>query len=114
MESGIADIDELWDIKTKLPAGGMTLEYELGTAFGQRKKLAGYRGPVLVLHAAHDKLVSVSHAERLHDWAGGAGKRLAIYPRGNHNSILIANLPDYTRDVTAFLRQTAVVSPSLE
>ena len=55
-----------------------------------RRKLAGYPGPVLVLHALFDDLVPVTHGERLAEWAAGP-----VIPRfldrGDHNSILAEN-----------------------
>ncbi len=42
-----------------------------------------------------DVLVEPWHARKLHAWAGGARKRLALLPHGNHNSILFANAAAY-------------------
>ena len=39
--------------------------------FDHRDKLGGYTGPLLVLHAAGDRLVDRSHAERMYSWGGG-------------------------------------------
>jgi pimeloyl-ACP methyl ester carboxylesterase len=114
LDSGIADIDEQWGLTSRLPLDTAAVAAELTAEFDQRRKLAGYPGPALVLHAANDHLVPVSHAERLHAWASGPGKRLAVYPDGNHNSILMANLAAYTRDVAAFLNRAGVASPSPE
>lgn len=67
-----------------------------------RKKMAAYRGPVLVLHARFDDLVPVTHGERLAEWAGGEAT-VRIFERGQHNTILAENDAAYFEAVAAFL-----------
>ena len=69
---------------------------------------AGYPGPLLVLHAAHDQHLDRTHADRLHAWGGGRDKRLVIFLQGNHNTILSANFQEYLREVTEFLNRVGV------
>ena len=59
-------------------------------------------GLVLLLHARHDGLVDVSHAERLAAWAGGPAS-LRIFEEGDHNSILAENQEAYLDLLAAFL-----------
>jgi hypothetical protein len=63
---------------------------------------------LLVLHAEHDQFLDRSHAERLHAWGGGSDKRLVIFPTGNHNTILFANLEEYITEVKQFLERVGV------
>lgn len=93
LESGIADVLERLLLRVDPEDLGATPE-ELAAAVSarldHRKKLAGYPGPVLVLHALFDDLVPVTHGERLAEWAAGPVilKRL---DRGGHNTILAEN-----------------------
>jgi pimeloyl-ACP methyl ester carboxylesterase len=63
--------------------------------FHHQRQLAGYRNPLLVLHAEHDRLIEISHAERNYRWAANAQKRLVRFPVGDHNSILERNQDAY-------------------
>jgi pimeloyl-ACP methyl ester carboxylesterase len=106
IESGIADLTELRSFPDELAGLGVDREElvrEAGGAFDQRRKLAGYRGGFLAMHAAGDRLLDRSHADRLIDWAGGADKRKIVFPRGDHNSIFLQNADEYLRELGEFL-----------
>ena len=105
VESGIADVLERLLLRVEPAELGVTpaaFEAAVGRRLDQRRKMAGYRGPVLVLHSAHDGLVDVSHGERLAAWAGGPAT-LRTFPRGDHNSILAENREEYRAALQAFL-----------
>jgi pimeloyl-ACP methyl ester carboxylesterase len=105
LESGIADVLERVLLRAEPRELGVTAEAlaaAVGERLDQRRKLASYRGPVLVLHARHDGLVDVSHAEALAAAAGGP-VTLKIFERGDHNSILAENAAAYQEAVAAFL-----------
>jgi pimeloyl-ACP methyl ester carboxylesterase len=105
LESGIADVVPL--IHDRLPhveIGALVDAARL--SFDQQAKLAAYRGPLLVLHTARDGLLDRTHAERLHEWGGGADKQIRVFERGNHNSILAVNLREYRDLLRAFLGRT--------
>jgi pimeloyl-ACP methyl ester carboxylesterase len=108
LESGIADLNDLWPLAQKAEEIGCTpaeLNEAIAAGFDHKAKLGGYTGPLLVLHAAGDRLVLPSHAERLHDWGGGTDKKLLIFPRGNHNTILGANVVEYAAEVRVFIKR---------
>ena len=69
-------------------------------------KLGAYRGPSLLMHAEHDRLVTIDHAERNYAWLGSAdeSKALIRLPRGDHNSIMFANQARYESELRDFLR----------
>ena len=106
LESGIASLNDHWKLTKEAGEVGCdpsAIEAALAADFDHRAKLSGYSGRMLVLHAAGDRLVVPSNAERLHAWGGGAEKRLVIFPEGDHNSIFFANEADYTAEVHRFL-----------
>jgi len=105
LESAIADPLERLLLRVtpaELGAPAGALEAEVAARLDHRAKLGGYRGPVLLLHARHDGLVDVSHAERLAAWAGGPAS-LRIFEEGDHNSILAENQEAYLDLLAAFL-----------
>lgn len=103
-QMGEADVAEKWPVRDELDVVEVRVEFHL------RRKLSGYRGGLLVLHAAGDQVFDRSHAERLHAWGGGADKRLVVFPDGNHNTILFANYREYVREVRGFLRRVGVAA----
>jgi pimeloyl-ACP methyl ester carboxylesterase len=105
LESAIADPLERLSLRVDPRELGVTpaaFRSAVAARLDQQGKIAGYRGPVLILHSRHDGLVEVSHAERLAAWAGGA-VTLRIFERGDHNSILAANADEYLAVVADFL-----------
>ncbi len=97
IESGVADVLERLLLRVAPEELGVEAE-QLAAAVAEhlnhRQKLSGYKGPLLVMHTENDGLVDVSHGQRLYDWAVGE-KTLKIFPRGDHNSIVIANAREY-------------------
>jgi pimeloyl-ACP methyl ester carboxylesterase len=105
LESAIADPLERLLMRVDPAEFGLTLgkfTEAVQAKLDHRKKMAGYPGPVLVLHALFDDLVPVTHGERLAEWAGGQ-VTTRIFERGDHNSILAENEEGYFQEVAAFL-----------
>lgn len=110
VESGIANLLDLSPVaKYGWLGRGIATAMIRFTPFNHRRKMKAYAGPVLILHAAGDQLVVPSHAERLTAWSGSTTKRLVMFPRGNHNTILTANVTEYVRAVSEFLQRTGIV-----
>jgi pimeloyl-ACP methyl ester carboxylesterase len=110
LESGIASPLERLLLRVRPAELGVTtaaFEAEVQRHLDHRRKLGAYRGPLLVLHAARDHLVDVSHAERAHAWAASKDKELVIFPRGDHNSIMIENQADYWAAMARFAGRIA-------
>ena len=106
IESGLADPLERILVRIEPSEVGATAEElraSVQRCFDQRAKMAAFTGRVLVMHTRNDDLVSVSHAERLHAWANGP-KQLLVFERGDHNTILSANLEPYFAAVGAFIQ----------
>ncbi len=109
LESAIADPLERLLLRVsprELGVDAAAFEAAVAARLDHRAKLAGYRGPVLVMHTRHDGLVDVSHAERLAAWAGERAD-LHVFEEGDHNSILAENQEAYLGLVEGFLARVA-------
>ncbi|MBP1728832.1 MAG: hypothetical protein H6Q56_1205 [Deltaproteobacteria bacterium] len=111
IESGLADPLERILVRVEprqLGASLAELQSAVEHSLNQRKKIASFRGRVLVMHACNDDLVAASHAERLHAWASDP-KELLIFERGDHNTILPANEEAYFAAVGNFIRRIVLL-----
>jgi pimeloyl-ACP methyl ester carboxylesterase len=107
LESAIADPLERLLLRIEpreLGVDAAAFEKVVAARLDHRAKIAGYRGPVLVLHTRHDGLIDPSHAERLAAWAGGPVTKV-IFEDGDHNSILATNEERYLEAVAEFLER---------
>jgi hypothetical protein len=107
LESGIADLMERLLVRltpSELGVGEADLEKSVLSVMDHRASMRAYTGPVLVMHTLHDHLVDISHGQRLYDWAGGSRKKLVVFDRGDHNSILFANARQYFTELGSFLQ----------
>ena len=107
VESGLADPLERILVRIEPHEVGATFD-ELRAAvdhcLNQQEKIAGFKGRVLVMHTRNDDLVSVYHAERLYEWANET-KKLIVFERGDHNTIMPVNQEAYFAAVETFIRQ---------
>lgn len=95
IDSGIADIRERF-LARKDIAGAIenwdAVENEIAMHFNHQTKIGDFKGDLLLLHAARDGLIEMSHADRLYEWATGARRRTYTgYLEGNHNTIFPVN-----------------------
>lgn len=98
LESGIADPAERFLTYADLSDVDFDeddVATEASRRFNHQRKLAECRNPLLILHAKHDDLVDVSHAERNFRWSASSQKRLVTFDRGDHNSIMSSNRAEY-------------------
>jgi len=110
LESGIADVHERIRMRVEpieLACSEADLAAAVTARMDHRTKLSNYQGPSLVLHAEGDHLVTIDHAERNHQWAGGTDKTLVRFPHGDHNSIFSYNQAEYLRHLAHFLETVA-------
>jgi len=110
LESGIADLHERLLLRVspaEIGAGAAELEAAVAERFDHRRKLAAYRGPLLVMHARDDELVHWSHGQRNHDWAGSSDKQLGCFDDGGHNALMAANWSRYLETLEAFVRKVS-------
>lgn len=82
------------------------LSQAFASRLDHRRKVATYRGPMLLLHTIEDGLVPVDNSERLASWAGGPA-RLLRFELGDHNTILLFNERAYFDAVAGFLSAIA-------
>jgi pimeloyl-ACP methyl ester carboxylesterase len=110
LESGIADASDRFLGRVDLIGTGTTTRDVIGEikqAFNQERKLSGYHNPLLVLHAEHDCLLDISHAEWNYRWAPSSQKQLVRLPFGDHNSIMEQNREEYSKALSAFVKTVA-------
>ena len=82
------------------------LKNEVDCCFNQQAKITSFTGRVLIMHTRNDDLVSVSHAERLYNWANEP-KELVLFARGDHNTILSVNEEEYFVKVGSLVSQVS-------
>ena len=105
IESGIADPLERILLRVRpedVDATAPELASEVRARLDPEAKLAGYAGPVWVLHAKDDSMVDSSHAVRNASYARRATLRLL--PEGDHNSIFEDNREEYLAALSKFLK----------
>jgi pimeloyl-ACP methyl ester carboxylesterase len=111
IESGIASVLERLALRVRpdeLGLSGPEFAAEVERHFDHRRKLAAYGGPTLVLHARHDHLVGMHHAEQNAAWSGG---RLVIYDEGDHNLIWAFNERAMAEEIGSFC-EAAFLEPA--
>jgi pimeloyl-ACP methyl ester carboxylesterase len=105
IESGLADPLERILVRVEPADLGGTLEelrQSVRCHLNQQAKISAFNGQVLIMHTRNDDLVSVSHAERLYDWANQP-KELLVFERGDHNTILAVNQNAYFSALERFI-----------
>jgi alpha-beta hydrolase superfamily lysophospholipase len=110
IDSGIADPMERILVRVTLDELGVTraaLAAEVRALLDHERKLSRHRAPILVLHAARDEHVHVSHAVRIAQWAASEDKELVLLPRGGHNDLFSANREQYVCALRGFIARTA-------
>jgi pimeloyl-ACP methyl ester carboxylesterase len=106
LESGVANPHQRLAMRLEASELGVdqpTFEAACAERLDHQKKLAGYRGRLLVLHASGDSLVTVDHAHCHMEWAVRADKKLVLYPRGDHNTILTYNWSEMLQEIARFV-----------
>ena len=107
LESGIADPSERFLKYADLSSTSMTESEVIDEAkrlFNHQRKLSGYHNPLLVMHAEHDRLVEISHAERNFQWSASLQKQFLRLPVGDHNTIMEWNRSDYFQGIRDFVK----------
>ena len=113
LESAIANLGDSLSLTTvinQLNYSEAEIMGEINAYFSLQQKLQNYFGHLLVLHTEKDGILDRSHADQLNSWAGGCNKKLVIFPKGNHNTILFANFTSYLRQVAEVVVQCDVIS----
>ena len=105
IESGIADVLERLMMRIRPEEIGVPmgrLADEVSAHFNPRTWLSRHHGATLILHARHDNLVSVAHANRLAMWARKPVEKV-IFEAGDHNTIFMTNRVAYLSALQQFL-----------
>lgn len=105
LESGVANPYERLALRVdpkELGVGPEALMARCRERMDHQAKLAAFRGPLLLFHAAGDKLIPLEHAQHHLAWAAGTRKELVVFPRGDHNTILTYNWQDMVAHLKTF------------
>lgn len=105
VESGIADPLERILVRVspaELGVDDAELRREVARHLDHQAKLAAYPGRVLVLHARHDHLIQLSHAQRNASWSRNG--ELLVFDHGDHNTVLAYNHAAIVDAVGRFVR----------
>lgn len=112
LESAVADVLEDWGLEQeieRLGASPSDLRREADLYFDQHKKIAAYKGGLLILHAESDRHVPISNAERLYAWSNALPKNIVRFGAGDHNTIMQYNMAEYAEALRDFARCIGVV-----
>ena len=107
LESGVADLKQRLEIRVPYEQVGIDrakITAQLDQDFNHQKKVEGLKIPLLVLHTVNDDLVPSWHAEKLASWAGKNLSTLALFERGDHNSIQSVNRDAYQSHLREFIK----------
>ena len=107
LESGIASPLQRVLLRVEPHELGTTAEVIARHAdrhLNHQEKLGAYTHPLLILHATHDSLVTIDHAQQNLAWSASPDKQLVAFDRGDHNSIQHANQAAYFEHLGAFTR----------
>ncbi len=105
LESGIADPGQRLLLRMRPEELGVDMEEfrgQVAARLDHQAKLGGYRRPGLILHAAGDSLVTPDHARHNHGWLAGR-KKLVMFPRGDHSTIMGVNWEEYLQELKSFV-----------
>ena len=108
LESGVADPFQRLALRmtaNELGVDDQTLRAACDAHLNHKTKLEKFRNPLLVLHAAQDTLVKPDHAQAHMEYCQSEDKKLVLFPRGGHNTILGANWKDYLSEIESFLNK---------
>ena len=106
IESGIADVLERLLLRMtpkELGCSAKELADAVNAVFDHEMKMSKLTSPLLVMHASGDILVDPSHGRRLFEWCTSGEKKLHIFDRGDHNSIMMVNWQEYWDVVEDFV-----------
>ena len=81
------------------------LEQEVEQYLNHKEVLNHHARPTLILHARNDNLVTLEHAQHNYDWTQAASKKLHIFERGDHNSIMFENWTEYFALLADFIKE---------
>ena len=95
IDSGIADIKERFLARQDIAdwiSDWDEVNGEIELHFNHRAKIEAFEGKLLLMHAVRDRLIQLTHADRLYEWATKAPvRKYTAYMQGDHNSIVPVN-----------------------
>jgi pimeloyl-ACP methyl ester carboxylesterase len=107
LESGVADVFQRLALRMRPEELGVSMARfceEIDARLSHERKLGAWPGPLLVLHARDDDLVTPEHALANHRYGAGARKELVWFDHGGHNGLLAYNFPAYLDALERFFQ----------
>ncbi|NOY70381.1 MAG: alpha/beta hydrolase [Deltaproteobacteria bacterium] len=71
--------------------------------FSNARAIAGYPGPLLVMHGRYDRIIPVQNGHELYEKAPGLKKRLHIVENADHNTIMMEAGRSYFEIISEFI-----------
>ncbi|MFW6080551.1 MAG: alpha/beta hydrolase [Desulfosalsimonas sp.] len=73
------------------------------SVFSNADRIAGYKGPTLIIHAQNDHIIPKEHAETLYQSSPSPAREMEIVAGADHNNIMIVAGRDYFRWIMDFI-----------
>lgn len=109
LESGLANLSG-WRVLVNNYKENMSKEAcpgrlfeDLDNFFDNKTKLSSFQGSTLLFHCQNDRLIPLSHARKLFNWANKP-KQLKMFRNGEHSSYIIENFPEYKTTLSKFIK----------
>jgi len=96
IESGFALAEPLLKL---LGIDTQTLGFREESGFRNIDKIAGFKKPTLIIHAAYDHIIPFSDGESLFNASATDDKQLLKIPDANHNDIFMRGLAEYLKTI---------------
>ena len=104
IDSGFADTIALMiRLGARPPTAG---DPEVGV-LAQVKKIAGYKGPTLIVHGVVDMIIPVADAEALFSASPSPDKRLLKIEGAGHNNLMAVGMREYMKAVAGLIQSVA-------
>ncbi|KAH3760623.1 Alpha/beta hydrolase family protein [Pelomyxa schiedti] len=108
LESGVGDVASVWG-KTFVKRGiDLDKLADEQRKYIRQQDIAGFPGPVLIMHTKNDKIAPFSQAELFSQWRQDNPKTtLVAFPSGGHNGIYESNRPQYKEALRKFFTENS-------
>jgi hypothetical protein len=79
------------------------IDYNYRNGFQNNKKVAEYKGPLLVIHAEKDHIIPFNHGKKIIEISKSNMKKFIPISNANHNNILSVDSKTYFNEINKFI-----------